>query len=366
MAHELWLCRDDGSRLALVETRVSLEYTLVMHDVGVLVLVLPGNTDETLYQPDRRLAVWRNGQLMRVYMIRRRIDATNAKGVRSLKVVAYDAAYLVGNPAMNSGRIVAYAAASAQADVSGAADNLMKEVLRDNIGTDALTARQIASTYVSIQANATAGPTITKAFSRRNVLTVLQDLADAAHEAGTDVFWDFVPLSEVQWEFRTSTGQPGRDHSWTTGDPPVKLSQEEGSLAEPSLDEDWTDEATYVYAGGQGEEAARIIETAEDTVRSGRSIFGRRERFVDARDETSSAGVQSAAYSGLAEGRPASSFSGRVVDTPGCALGVHWAWGDKLTATYRGRTWDGIVKALHVTVDGKGKETVSAGLEVNE
>jgi len=363
--HELWLARDDGTRLALIDTVVSFAYSIVVHDVGVCSLVLPGSYDAELMQPDRRIDVLRDGVLQRVYLVRRRIDQVDRRGIRSLKVVAYDGNYLLGNPSKTSGRIVAYNAASPQADVSGPADDLLKEVIRDNLGADALTARQISTTYLTVQANSSSGPTITKAFSYRNVLAVLQDLVLEAREAGTDVYWDVAPVSQMAWEFRTSTGQPGRDHTYPGGNPPVHLSYEEGTLAEPVLDEDWTDEATFVYAGGQGEEDARIIETAEDTARSGRSIFGRRERFIDARQETSSDAVQAAAYQALSEGRPSSRFAARILDQPGCQYGLHWSWGDKVTAVYRGRSFDCVIRSVAVSVDSNGKETVSAALEVD-
>ncbi len=365
MSTALWLLRDDGTALGVLETAASFEYAMVQHQIGALSVVLPGSFDTTLLVPDRRIAVWRTPaggarHLERVYLIRKIGDATDREGKRTITVVALD-----GNELLDR-RIVAYAYGSAEATITDQADDMCKAIVTDNLRGDATAARQIASTYLTVQADLAAGPSITHSFARGRVLTVLQEIASAASAAGTPIYWDMVPVDTTAWEFRTATGQPGQDHTYPSGSPPVLVGYELGNLAEPSLEEDYTDEVTYVYAGGQGEGSARTIVEVEDTARTGRSVFGRREAWEDARDCSGTNAVTARANKRLDEGKPKLRFSGKIVDSAGTLYGIHWRWGDKVTASYAGRQFACIVKAVRVSVDGDGKETVEARLEVEE
>ena len=363
--YELWLDRDDGTRLAEIDDFESLVYNMSLHQVGACSLVLPDGFDETLLAADRRLEVWRQPsggklQLERTYFLRGLKDWTDKQGVRRIQITGLDGNYLP------SGRIIAYAAGSAQASQTGTVDNIMKEIVRDNLGSDAAAARQVSSTYFSVQANTSEGTTITKAFSWRNVLTVLQDLTETARAAGTTIYFDMTPVTPTVWEFRTRSGQLGQDHTYPNGIGIVLLGLEYGNLEEPTREVDWSDEITYVYCGGQGEGAARAITEVSDTTRLNRSLFGRREAFQDARGEDSANGRTASANARLAEGRPRVKFSGKIVDSEGTKYGLHWRFGDKLSAIYRGQQYDGVVKAVEVKVDSTGKEEIEARLETVE
>lgn len=364
--HEVYLDRDDGTRLALLDQFESLEYALVVNDIGACTIVLPGSF-ASLVAPDRRIEVWRapeSGKLamQRVYFTRKIKDQTDRDGNRWLIVTGYDGNYLL------AGRIVAYAVGSAQASQTDQADDLMKSIVDENLGSGATdSSRDWSGNSLTVQADLAAGPSLTRGFSRRNVLTVLQDLAESARQAGTEVYFDVVSTTPTALEFQTFTGQRGRDHTYPNGSPPVLLGVEFSNLAEPEHDQDYSDEVTFAYAGGQGEGSERVIQTAEDTTRSGRSIWGRREGFADARNESAAGGVTAAAQALVAEGRPRRRFTGRIVDTPGTRYGVHWAWGDKVTAVYEGQSFDAHIRAVRVTVDKGGLETtIDARLETDE
>jgi hypothetical protein len=359
---EVYLSTDTGTRLALLDMLSSLEYSMVIHGVGACKIVLPNSFNITLLKPDYRIEIWRASEggalrLERVYMIRSLLQATDAEGVSTITVTAYDGNYLL------TSRIVAYAAGSAQSTMTDQADDMCKAIMTDAFGADATAVRQISSTYLSIDSDLAAGPSITKSFAHGQVLSVLQGIAETARAAGTDIYWDVEPTSNVQWRFRTNTGQLGQDHSYPSGLNPVILSLEHGNLSEPQLEQDYTDEVTYAYAGGQGEAANRTIVEAEDTTRSGRSIFGRREGWTDARNESTTGGVTAVANAALAEGRPRLRFSGKLVDSIGTKYGVHWRWGDRLTASYQGQEYSSVIRAVLVQVDANGKETIEARLE---
>ncbi|MDO8683913.1 MAG: hypothetical protein Q7N50_10580, partial [Armatimonadota bacterium] len=214
---EIQLRRDDGQQIGIIDRFSLLQYALLTNDISACRIDLPGDFDKTLLAADRRLDIWRQpdgGSLSRegIWFIRKIKDSTDANGERNIKVTGYSPNYLLGS------RIVAYAAASAQADKTAAFDNMMKAVVSQNLSTGATnTARTISTTYLSIAPNYTAAPSDNKAFAWRNVLAVLKDIADASRGAGTKLYFDMVPVDSTKFEFRTYTGQPGLDHTFPSG-----------------------------------------------------------------------------------------------------------------------------------------------------
>ena len=120
---------------------------------------------------------------------------------------------------------------------------------------------------------------------------------------------------------------------------------------------------TYVLCGGSGEGAARVTGTAEDGARQGASPFGRREKFVEqtSSDDVTMLNVESSTE--LRAGRARVLFSGKVIETSDTKYGVHWGWGDYVTAQDFGRAFDCRIDAVTVTVSGGGEdETIEAWL----
>lgn len=359
--HEIWLSTDSGTRLHPIETYTSLEYVLLTHDVGACNIVLPSNFDTSLLAAHRRIEIARapfgvNPTLQDAYLITKVIDQTDAEsGLRTIQVIGANGLWLPG------GRVVAYNAGSSQATKTDQADDMMKAVIRENIGASAAAARQVSSSYLSVQADAGAGPSISKDMAWQNVLRVCQELADAAWAAGTKVYFGMIPVSAGSWEFRTRTGQLGQDHTVTSGVSPVELSIEKENLRNVRLELDYSDEVSVVYAKGQTGDT-----TAEDTTRSGRSAFGRREAYLNATGESTANGLTAAANSRLAAGRPKLRFSASIKENASTRYGVEWGWGDRLTATYQGQSYDVVVRMVRVTVDKNGRETIDARVEVEE
>jgi hypothetical protein len=362
---EVWLSTDAGTRLKLLHDFESLEYVLSLHEVGACTITLPDTFDTALLRADRRIEVWRQPtdgalQLEDVYFLRRWVDATDNTGRRTISLTGYSGLYLA------TSRIIASVAGSDGATKSDTADDMLKDFVYESLGGSAIAARQAGTASLSIEADASAAGSITYAAAWQNVGGVLRDLAQAADAAGTAVYYGMVPVSTTQWQFRTRITQLGQDHTFPDGVNPVLLGVEYGNLASPALEWDYTDEVTYVYAGGPGEGTDREVVEVEDTTRSGRSLFGRREAFADARGAASTAAITAVANARLAEGKPRLRFTGSIVDTPGTRYGLAWRWGDRVTATYQGQQYDCLIRAVRVRVDGTGGETIDARLEATE
>ena len=349
-----------GVRIAQLDQWLKLGYARVVNDIGTLVLELDPDSDASMFQRDSRLGVWRNGALDTecVWFVRKVKRVLAASGERRLRVTAYSANELLRR------RIVAYNAGSAQAQKSDYADDMMKEVVAENLGASATDTDRRWSTYLTIAGDLSAGQDIDKAFSRRNVLTVLQELADASAEAGTNLYFDIVTPTPGALVFATYTGQRGDDRTIATG-APVLFSPELGNLADGELEEDYANEVTVVYAAGKGEGDEREVVEVEDTARSGASLFNRIEALRDARNAETTAELTAEGNGFLKAGRPRLLVGGSIVDTPQCRYGVEWKWGDKVTVQFEGRQFDAHINSIQVAISD-GNETIKAILKTED
>lgn len=366
--YELWLTTDQGVRIAQLTTITRLTASRVVNQVGWFSIDMPLSFDINSINLDRMVQVWRQPtggtmSLWQVYFLRKWVFETRG----SQEVVTLEGPDVKD---LLRRRIVAAYSGSAQANKTDFADDMMKEVVTQSIA-DGVAPLPTAGTRVwanlSIQADASAGPTITKSFPFDKLMSgsgsgVLPTLAQAAREAGTEVFFDIVPNvvtgSNITFQFQTKTGQPGQDVTDR-----VVFEQEGRNMRDPKLEYDYSEEENYVYAAGQGEGAARNIQQVYDATRYGASIWNRCEGFADARNQTEDNGVVAAGRAALEVGRPRIRFTATPVDTAGTRFGTDWNFGDKVTARYKNIEFDTIIRAVTLSVDGSGKETIQAALE---
>lgn len=360
-----------GTPLADASNFLSLSYTRVVNDVGSLTLVLPGNyPSQYIIAPDGRIEVWRQVSggapyldTGTIWLIKKVTQKLDAKGLQTIILEATTPLSVLREP----GRFVNYAAGTSQAQYSAApADDQIKQVARENIGTSATGTRNI-SAYISIDANLGQGISIAKSFAWRDCLKTMQEFADASTQAGTYVAFDIVATSPTALTFSTFTQQRGVDHRFPSGNNPVLLSPDMGNLGEIELTQDYSEEVTYALAAGQGPDSSRLTASSQDTTRQAASPFGLRELFVDATNYDSTTGLSNEAAAAVRDGRPRQVFKGRVLDTNDTQYGVHWAWGDFVTAQAFGKMLDCRIDAVTVTVTSGGQfENVDAWLKSDE
>ena len=325
--YQVTLLSPYGMPLALLEGFSLLDYVRVVNDVGSLVIVLPEIYDQYLFSSedvarDNRIEVNRqigSGLFKRdmdtQWLTSKGNKILNERGERLTKITCVDLMQLL------SRRIVAYNSGAAQASKTDQADDIMKAIVRENFGSLATDTDRDWSAYLSIEADFGLGQSISKAFSRRKVLPVLKELANASYQAGTYIAFDIVATSQTAMLFRTFAGQRGIDRRHPSGIDPIILSPEFGNLANVDRGYDHSNEITYAYAGGQGEGASRLIRTSSDTTRIGQSPFGRIEGFADARTTGDPTQVQDEARSLVKQNVPRNTFSGKIVETPSTIYG---------------------------------------------
>lgn len=367
--YEVWVTTDGGARLALLSQFTGLTATRTVNGTGQFSLTIPVALFNTnLLGVDKMIQVWRapsGGRLslFRAYFLRRwRYFYKDA-----------DEYLLLSGPDVNDllrRRIVASYAGNAQAQKTDYADDMMKDVVREAILDTAAptpTAGTRAWPNLTIAADVSLGPTITKGFAFSTLLTtsgggVLPGLADAAEVAGTRVYFDIsenvLSGTTATWIFNTYIGQPGADRT-ATG---FTFDLNRGNMRDPALEYDYSQEQNYIYAAGRGEGVERTIQQVYDAGRYGASIWNRCEALEDARDQEFDDGVRERGRAALYEGRPRTRFSAVPLDVNGARFGVDWTFGDRVEAQYRNQLFECVIESVGVTVTADG-ERIAARLE---
>ncbi len=357
-----------GNRQAVPLDYSRLAVAWAANSVSALTLTLPGGYDRSLFGADWLLEVWRTAPgggssllFDKVWFIRRprlQVKAT----VVSWSLTAYCPNFIFGAPGSDAGRSVAYNPVTAYTNKLDSADDVMKAIVRENAGSLATDTARDLSAYLTVQADLGAGASVRKEFARRNVLRVLQELAQASTTAGTYCAFDTIcttPPSQGSFalEFRTYTGQRGNDHRASSG-MPVLLGPDFGNLDDVELDEESTDEANYIYAGGQRVAGVQAIAPASDADRIALSPFNRRELFVEAGDTFDATALADEADSALRANRVRRVLTGTFLDTDQARFGVEWGAGDYLTAQVAGFSFDCRADGINIDFDRDGGETI--------
>lgn len=361
--YEVRLVHPTGYYVDYIDDYLSLDYTLVVNDIGVLTIVLPSNHNMQYIVADARIEVWRSvGQRPAKlegdtqWFITKIVEEVDDGGMKTYKAVAQSAICLLQR------RIVAYYGDSGYDYGALAADNFMKLIVNQNYGSAALNTARNVSTYLSVDANASAGPTIYASFAWKEILETLRDIANAAYQVGTAVYFDVVATAPPSGlTFRTFTTQRGTDRRVTSANA-LLVGPAYGSIGSYTLVTDYTDEGTIVYAGGAGEDSNQLVTTLEDASRSNRGPLGRKEVWVDANKANTLLQLTGAAQSALIALRPRQVFQGKLLNTPGTIYSVHWGFGDYLTAQTTQGNFDCRVVGVHVAVQPATSETIDAVL----
>lgn len=276
----------------------------------------------------------------------------------------------VAGPGMGwvlSGRVVAYPAGNAQASQTDQADDMMRAIVRYNLGSSATTGNgrqataSISSALFGVQADVGLGPSLSLGFSYNNVADVLRKISNAARSAGTPVYWEMVPVGSA-FEFRVNVGQLGQD--LTSGQNALTFGPEFGNFANGRLTFVSRDECNYAYALGQGQEDARNVQVSEDTERSQASTWSLREAAVEDTQLTTDAALIDRADAETMAGRPLWMLDGDLVSTKNTQYQRDWGLGDLVNVTFDGIQSTALVRAVTVSVDGTGNETVTGAIEV--
>lgn len=354
----------------LIETAAfeSLDFVLncTPGGIGVLELSLPDSVDTSLLMRDSRIGVWRSISGRPPYLDNGAIYLIDFFEFTATKtfIRASHATSLMNR------RIIAYAAGSSYTTKTATnADNLIKTFWKENAGAsivgadrDGVETQADISAYVTTQANLSQGASVAKSASRRTLLNVAQELAEASTTAGTYLTFEIIAPTESTLELHTYATLRGVDHRAGTLNE-VILSESRGNLENAKLTIDYTNEVTFAIAGGQGEETIRLIATTADTTRMGLSPFGRIEKFFDMANVADMTSLQDDADAGVRNGRPVILFTGDLIETPALTRGIHFDLGDMVTAEHprTRQQFDCRIDVIRETISNQGRR-VQCGL----
>jgi hypothetical protein len=232
--------------------------------------------------------------------------------------------------------IVAFPVNSAQAAKSGFADNIIKAIGTENLVYNGAATPPRGFKSLQIQGNTGLGATLpTKSFSRRVLLDIFQELALASWQAGTYLAFDIV-LNGSVLELQTFATCRGTDRREGFSSKPLILSEDDGTLTDIKRIDDYSDEATVIYAGGSGTETTRLIgfDYDSDRIATTENNLNYIEGWMDARNTSDQTSLDSEASAELPARKPRRTLEGTLQDTPQTRYGVHYKLGDLATAKY--------------------------------
>lgn len=363
--HQIVVHNALGERLGELGTVTSFRYTKVVNGYGTFELSAPEEEwPETWRGLDFQYHFWRraNGGEWKVDFIGLQRDPSRdtPAGNTVLTISGVDQNELLDR------RVIAYAAGTAQAQKTNNIDDIVKAIVRENLGSSAVDGRNITDTFrFTVAPDEGLAASITKGFAWESVLEALQDLADTSAGRATgakDLFFEIAFAGyngnhQPLFQFRTYINQPGVDRTYPNGQHPIVFSLGNANIANVHHERVYSDEINFVYAGGLGLKDDRNIQSAGDTLRINTSPLNRRETFVSA-SHVEDADVLEVVYEELNAGIPTRSISATILDTETSPYQVAWNHGDKVTVFYGTKTFDEVIRVTEVRVQNK-KETIT-------
>lgn len=336
---------------------VSFELSRQVNGVGYLSIVLPDYRPFDTWKWLNRIAIHRSlggpealeGETLWLLMDWHRILTPANEELVELE--CFDLNWLLGS------RGVANFAGTPYTDKTDNAGDIMKAIVREQLGSLASDTSRDLSAYLNVQADLGDGASLTKQFAWRNsVLTVLQDLAQTSAERGEYLAFDVTATAlDGAFSFQTYPQQRGVDRrGLITFTPPA--------ISDIRVSQIHSKERTFAYALGKDELTARRIQTASDAARMALSPFARVESLLQASNVGSAAALLATAQGGVRDGRPYTAFSCRLNDTDSLRFRVHYNFGDFANAEYKNELHECRLDAYAINFERDSGEEVNAAL----
>jgi len=382
--YEAWLTDDAGNRLMLLKDYQTLSYARSLLGLSTLTIILPYREFvkqiSPYFQPDRRIEVYRSpmeGMPLRregVWLLREpRVYTRDSDNVQMIQFYGRNAIDLLRR------RMVIQAAGTSWTRKTGAIDDLMKEIVREQmLYGSALdengvvdNTRAYPQNEFTVQADLTLGTSVTMNCPDRYVHDILKELKDASFQlaqqdtANSKIYFDVVPTL-TGFEFQTYADLYGIDR--TTG---IVYSVENGNLKAPYYSNSHLEEVNVVYVKGFGRGDSRAVEIVSDADRVNSSRWNRCEGYRDASNEPDQDNLADVGVQDLWQGMPKEEITAEFLNTPGgpdaprSLYGVDWDLGDLLPVEYAGKRFDIEVSIIYVSLNEAGEETVTGRNEVN-
>ena len=251
-------------------------------------------------------------------------------------------------------RIIAYPAnVLTYSKFSDFAGNICKRIMRTNFGADILVSRDgdeinaDISTLLTINADTNDGTAIQISCSRRNVADAIESICNASYENGTWIA-GLITSDGNQWRFDTYANYYGVYR------PEVLFSPDIGNVQNVKISFDLTEQKTFIIAGGQGQEAARIITSAYSSSGIAASFLNRNEYFYQNTQVNDINYLQALASQELRSLRGQQTFECELVQTPSSIRGLHYNLGDVLQVQFDSQRYIMRLDQVQVSIGQSG------------
>lgn len=315
-----------------------------------------------------RLEVYRRtagGELVRVgdtqwivKLVRYKVDEQNKA---KLHILAYDAMCLLDK------RIVAYVDGTAQTSKTMPADDMLKEIVRENLGALASDYHRDLSEWLVVEPDASIAPVVTKSeFGLQKVLPVLNDICELSNAAGMYLSYDIVYDESIgKLVFRTYPHQRGADRGSDSPSPvylahhtdPVNVMG--SGLNYASIEIDATDERSYVYSGRQAKNVNAIFAEIGNDIVNQSGPFARSEDFITTGESVEYNDVMIEAHAWLQHKFRNLLLNAHIQEANDMQFGRDYGFGDILALRYLGTTLNIHLDEFKIVVGGNGKEEIS-------
>ncbi len=257
-----------------------------------------------------------------------------------------------------------YYAGSSFTDLVGPGETVLKQIINQNIGPGASNPQRIDSSAMpglTIEADQGRGSTWTGSRAWKSLMENLQEISDA-----TGLAYNIVGTGPATFEFRVYDLRVGADRSDTdidivtgkngSGNDPVRFAISLGNMITPALQGNYGDAINTVYVLGQGEESARQVIVVKNAPSIAVSPWNRRVLSRNATQETTVEGLTAVGDSILKDREPKLALTFSPVQTPSTVYGLHYFFGDLVSAEYRGIWYNLEITEVECTVNESGED----------
>lgn len=368
--YEIWLSKDDGTRLAYVDQLLSLEYSRVVHNVGTFSLILPKQAmDPALFREGYKVEILRASDAASalryemVGIITGRTKYIGPNGENLLKISGVDGnsilmhRYVLAQPGTTYARKTGYAGNIAKAYVRESITSYLASVAGISTNSD----RTHIVPYFTVDVDKNDGASFTKNYEWKLLFDAANGICGTSTGRGSPVYWNVHPVSGSVYQFRTYANQIGSDLRTS-----VFIGPEYDNIVEARLVYETEDEVNAVYAVGEpgskpGGTDWRWCQSAGDNSRMHASIWSYHEYLL----ESTWAGGTSLwddANEYIKDNGPKGTFSCVLQELPNFKYGQHWNWGDRVAVSFWGEQFTGLIK--NMLIKYAERETIRAAVEI--
>ena len=248
---------------------------------------------------------------------------------------------------------------STEADKSGAAETVAKELVDENIGPGAGLDEGGYSRVregLSVEADGGAGGTWSGSRSRKLLGDVLDEIGNTVTGPGD---YMIIQVGDALFEYQWRSPYWGLDKREGNGERrPVLFSARMGNVENISSSVSYMAAASGVTVYGQGVGELLKPGTAYDTTLTTITSWARKQLIRLKRDTVTQASLNDAAYASLMDNWAEVSVTSTVKEIVSCRYNVHWGVGDLVTAadTIYGRQINRKVTGVRVSLEAEGTQ----------